>query len=150
MTANYQAELRGRFDDDLGLGADLPEIPWLRQILARRTHRRYADRPVAEDLLQLLLAAAFSASSRSDFQQAALIRVADRGRRDRLAALVPAMPWIGTAPVFLVCCGDARRHERIDELRDHPQDTGLLEGSFTAAVDAALVLQTLILAAETA
>ena len=150
MTASYEAELRGRFDDDLGLGADLPEIPWLRQVLARRTHRRYADRPVSEDLLRLLLAAAFSASSKSDFQQVAAIRVADRARRDRLAELVPAMPWIGTAPAFLVICGDARRLERIGELRGHPQGNGRLEGFFNAAVDAALVLQTLILGAETA
>ena len=78
-----------------------------------------SDRPVPEALLRLLLGAAFSASSKSDFQQASVIRVAERGRRDRLAALVPDMPWIGNAPVFLVFCGDARRLERIGELRAH-------------------------------
>jgi len=54
------------------------------------------------------------------------------------------MPWIGTAPVFFVFCGDARRLERIGELRDHPEHNGRLEGFFNAAVDAALVMQTLI------
>jgi nitroreductase len=100
--------------------------------------------------LHLLLAAAFSASSKSDFQQASVIRVEERSRRDRLAELVPDMPWIGTAPVFLVFCGDARRLERIGELRGHQADNGTFEGFFNAAVDAALVLQTFILAAETA
>lgn len=151
MTANYETELRARFDDvAIGDAAALPELPWLRQVLLRRTHRRYAERPVAPALLRLLLAAAFSASSKSDFQQASAILVEDRGRRDRLAALVPDMPWIGTAPVFLVVCGDARRLERLGEARGHPADNGRLEGFFNAAVDAALVLQTLILAAETA
>jgi len=100
--------------------------------------------------LRLLLAAAFSASSKSDFQQASVIRVDERARRDRLAALVPDMPWIGNAPVFLVFCGDARRLERLGELRGHHADNGKLEGFFNATVDTALVLQTFILAAEAA
>jgi nitroreductase len=150
MSASYEVEWRARFGDEAGLAPDLPDVPWLRQILMRRTHRRYAERPVPEPLLRLLLAAAFSASSKSDFQQASVIRVEDRGRRDRLAALIPDMPWIGNAPVFLVFCGDSHRLERIGELHGHYQDNGKLEGFFNAAIDAALVLQTFILAAETA
>jgi nitroreductase len=118
--------------------------------LLRRTHRRYADRPVPEPLLRLVLASAFSASSKSDFQQTTVVHVVDRAERDRLAALVPDMPWIGTAPVFLVFCGDARRLERLGELRGHNTDNGTLEGFFNAAIDAALVMQTFTLAAETA
>ncbi len=62
----------------------------------------------------------------------------------------PAMPWIGESPVFLVFLGDARRMERIGELRGLPADNGILEGFFNAAVDAALAMQTFILAAESA
>jgi FMN reductase [NAD(P)H] len=150
VTASYEAEWRARFGDATGLPIDVPEVPWLRQLLIRRTHRRYADRPVPEPLLRLLLAAAFSASSKSDFQQASVVRVGDRALRERIAALVPDMPWIGIAPIFLVFCGDAHRLERIGELRGHTADNGRFEGLFNAAVDAALVLQTFILAAETA
>jgi len=49
-----------------------------------------------------------------------------------------------------VFCGDARRLERIGELRGHPQHDGKLEGFFNAAIDAALVLQGFILGAEAA
>src|ERR1700736_2381053 len=150
MSIGYEAEWRARFGGDAGLSQDVPEIPWLRQVLTRRTHRRYADRPVPEPLLRLLLGAAFSASSKSDSQGASVTRVEERARRDRLAALVPDMPWIGSAPVFLVFCGDARRLERIGELRGHNADNGKLEGFFNAAIAAALVLQTFILVAETA
>jgi len=150
VSASYEDEWRARFGETTGVPQDAPEVAWLRELLRRRTHRRYADRPVAEPLLRLLLAAAFSASSKSDFQQATVIRVNERDRRDRLAALVPDMPWIGKAPVFLVFCGDARRLERLGELRGHPADNGTLEGFFNATVDAALVLQSFILAAETA
>jgi nitroreductase len=147
---SYEAEWRARFGVAPEPAPEIPDLPWLRQVLMRRTHRRYAERPVPEPLLRLLLGTAFSASSKSDFQQASVIRVRDRQSRDRLAALVPDMPWVGDAPVFLVFCGDAYRLERIGELRGHSNENGRLEGFFNAAVDAALVLQTFILAAETA
>src|SRR5438093_9654823 len=92
MSASYEAEWCARFGDDTGLPQDVPEIAWLRQVLIRRTHRRYAERPVPAPLLRLLLAAAFSASSKSDFQQTSVVQVGERARRDRLAALVPDMP----------------------------------------------------------
>src|SRR5258705_5668218 len=150
MSVSYDAEWRARFGDDARLSPDLPDLPSLRQILMRRTHRRYADRPVPEPLLRLLLAAAFSASSKSDFQQASIVQVVERTQRNLLAALVPDMPWIGSAPVFLVFCGDVRRLERLGELRGHTMGNGKLEGFFNAAIDTALVLQTFILAPETA
>ena len=149
MTHPYEDELRARFGQDLDLDGEAPDHPWLHQVLLRRTQRRYADRSVPESLVRLLLAAAFSASSKSDFQQASVIWLKDRGRRDRLAALFPDMPWIGAAPVFLVFLGDARRLEKLGELRGHPQPNGALEGFFNATVDAALALQTCTLAAET-
>jgi FMN reductase [NAD(P)H] len=147
---SYEAEWRARFGVAAEPAPDLPDLPWLRQVLMRRTHRRYAERPVPEPLLRLLLGTAFSASSKSDFQQATVIWVRDRQSRGRLAALVPDMPWIGNAPEFAVFCGDAHRLERIGELRGHINQNGMLEGFFNAAIDAALVLQTFILAAETA
>jgi FMN reductase [NAD(P)H] len=63
--------------------------------------------------------------------------------------LFPDMPWIGTAPVFLVFLGDARRLDRIGELRGHDLNNATLEGFFNAAIDGALALQTCILVAET-
>jgi nitroreductase len=149
MTNAYQDELRARFGFDLDLGGEAPQEPWLRQLLQRRTQRRYSDRAVPDPLVRLLLAASFSASSKSDYQQASAIWLKDRTRRDRLAALFPDMPWIGAAPVFLVFLGDARRLERLGTLHGHAQDNGALEGFFNATLDAALALQTCILAAET-
>jgi nitroreductase len=150
MSMSYEAEWRARFGEATEPAPELSDLPGLRQILMRRTHRRYAERPVLESLLRLLLGTAFSASSKSDFQQAAVIWVRGRPSRDRLAALVPDMPWVGNAPEFLVFCGDAHRLERVGELRGHNNENGKLEGFFNAAIDAALVLQTFILAAETA
>jgi FMN reductase [NAD(P)H] len=146
MTEPYSSELTARFGYDVDLGGDAEDNAWIRQVLLRRTQRRYDPRPVPESLVRTILAATFSTSSKSDFQQASVIRVEDRGQRDRLAALIPDMPWIGNAPVFLVFLGDARRLERVSR---HPVANGTMEGFFNATVDAALALQTCTLAAET-
>lgn len=151
MTQTYNDLTARRF----GLPADadfaeMPDYPFIRQILGRRTQRKYDQRPVPDLLICLLCLTALSASAKSDFQQASIIRVRDRARREAIAKPFPAMPWIGYSPVFLVFCGDARRMERIGELRGHPASNGKLEGFFNAAVDAALAMQTFILAAESA
>ncbi|MBY0610565.1 MAG: nitroreductase family protein [Beijerinckiaceae bacterium] len=122
--------------------------PELLRILKRRTVRSYADREVPDALIGLLLAVAFSASSKSDFQQASVITIKDADKRAAIAKHFPAMPWIGRSPVFLVFCGDARRLERIGSLRGKPQTNRNLEGFLNASVDAALAMQTFILAAE--
>jgi nitroreductase len=149
MATSYEDELRARFGFAVDLGGEAPENPWLHQLLMRRTHRRYSERAVPDALVRLLLAAALSASSKSDFQQASALWLKDRDRRQRLAALFPDMPWIGAAPVFLVFLGDARRLDRLCDLRGRGQNNGALEGFFNATVDAALALQTCILSAET-
>jgi FMN reductase [NAD(P)H] len=146
MTEPYAKELTARFGFDLDLGGDAPDNAWIRQVLLRRTQRRYDDRAVPESVVRLILAATFSTSSKSDYQQASVIRVEDRAQRDKLAALLPDMPQIGLAPLFLVFLGDARRLERITK---HPVVNGTMEGFFNATVDAALAMQTCILAAET-
>ncbi|MEY8875588.1 MAG: nitroreductase family protein [Leptothrix sp. (in: b-proteobacteria)] len=140
-----------RFDD---AGADVGEAvaahPLLGALLARRTVRRYTDAVPDEALLGAIEAAALCASSKSDFQQASILRVREAAIRSALGALFPAMPWIGAAPVFYVFLADARRLERIGTLRGKAVDNGTLEGFFNATVDAALVLQTFVLAAESA
>jgi nitroreductase len=137
-----------RFGFDLNLARAEPVPPIIGQILQRRTHRRYAARPVADELIDLLIAAALSASAKSDFQQASIIKLKNPDKRKAIAAQFPSMPWIGTAPAFLVFCGDARRLERIGAMRTQPQRNGDLEAFFNAMVDAALAMQTFILAAE--
>src|SRR5256885_14809439 len=99
MADIYQNELRARFGLDVELGGEVPDDPWMSQVLMRRTHRRYSDQPVPEPLVRLLLAAAFSASSKSDFQQASVIWVQDRARRDRLRGPVPCKARVRTAAV---------------------------------------------------
>lgn len=120
----------------------------IRRVLSRKTVRRYSDKLPSEELLDLLTACALSASAKSDFQQASILRLRDPQKRAAIGALFPSMPWIGNAPVFFVFLGDARRLQRIGELRGKPVENGTLEGFFNASIDAALAMQTMILCAE--
>jgi len=151
MERDLGALIADRFGGDRGvaeIAAARPAAGELARILARRTQRSYTDVPVPDGLVDLLLSVALSASSKSDFQQVSIIKLKDAQKRAGIAAHFPAMPWIGKSPAFLVFCGDARRLERIGTLRGHPQRNGGIEGFLNAAVDAALALQTFILAAE--
>ena len=149
--ASYGQELAKRFGDQCGpTDTTLPEIAFLRQVLARKTVRSYQDVLPSDSLLDLICAAALSASTKSDFQQASILRVLSAHKRARLGELFPAMPWIGSAPAFFVFLGDARRLERIAGYRNKPMANGTLEGFFNASIDAALALQTFILCAEAA
>ncbi len=140
--------LQDRFGLDIPIEAPEPIDAALARVLARRTHRRFADKPVPDALVDVLICTALSASAKSDFQQASVIKVSDPEKRAAIATHFPSMPWIGTAPVFLVFCADPRRLARIAELRGHPQPNDDLEAFLNATVDAALVLQTCVLSAE--
>jgi FMN reductase [NAD(P)H] len=140
--------LARRFGDGESAAGEAEDNELTQRVLGRKTVRRYSERKPSESLLDLLTACALSASAKSDFQQASILRLRDSQKRAALGALFPGMPWIGNAPAFFVFLGDARRLHRIGELRGKPVENGKLEGFFNATVDAALAMQTMILCAE--
>lgn len=145
---NIQAALSERFGESFAVDAGLTGLDDLARIAAHRVHRRWLDRDVAGDLLRLLCACALSAPSKSDLQQADILIVRDRHRRDTIAALMPEMPWLATAPVFLVFLANGRRLPAIAQARGKPFPNDHLDLFFNATVDAALVLATFLRAAE--
>ena len=114
----------------------------------RRVMRRYTDRPVDPALLETLCAVALSAPSKSDLQQVDIVIVSDKERRARLEALLPDNPWVKAAPVFLVFCGNNRRHRLLFEWRGRPFVNDYLDPFFNASVDAGIVLATFIAACD--
>ena len=141
--------IEDRFGLPTQAGADLPAEGTVAQLLAHRTHRRYKPDPVPDDVLEIALAAALSAPSKSDLQQVGVVLVKDRARQATIGGWIPDMPWIATAPLFMVFCGDHRRIRRVSgELRHRPFPNDTLDMFMNAAVDAGLVLQGFITAAE--
>jgi len=145
--------LRARFGTAPPLeAAHLPKgmggVEGLAEMANRRVIRRYTDQPVDPALLETLCAVALSAPSKSDLQQADIVIVSDRGQRDKLEALLPDNPWLKAAPVFLVFCGNNRRHRLLFDWRGRPFVNDHLDPFFNAAVDAGIVLATFIAAAD--
>ena len=114
----------------------------------RRTHRKYSERAVDPALIETLAAAALCAPTKSDLQQRDIVIVREPGLRADIDALFPEDAWIAAAPAFLVFCGNNRRQRQLHEWRRKPFANDHLDAFFNAAVDAAIVLATFIIAAE--
>ena len=143
-----QEALSKRFGESFSVDPTLPGLDGLARLASRRTIRRYLPRAVERDLLDLLCACALSAPSKSDLQQRDILIVRDAAKRRAIAALIPDMPWIGEAPVFLIFLANGARLLRIAELRGKPFPNDHLDLFFNATVDAALALATFTIAAE--
>jgi nitroreductase/FMN reductase [NAD(P)H] len=142
------AALAERFGAAPPVDPGLPGLDELARMAEHRTHRKFAPREVDPALLRLILACAFSAPSKSDLQQADVIHVADRARVKAIADGIPDMPWIADAPVVLVFVANNRRIRRIGEWRGKPFANEHLDHFLNAAVDAALVMMSVLRAAE--
>ncbi len=140
--------IEDRFGLPTDAGRSHPANETVELILSHRTQRRYKPDPIPDDVLQIVLGAALSAPSKSDLQQVAIILVKDRAKQATIGGWIPDMPWIATAPLFAVFCGDHRRMRRVAEMRGRPFPNDTLDMFMNAAVDAGLVLQNFITAAE--
>src|SRR5712692_6660097 len=105
--------LAERFGEVVSIDAGLAGLDELARIAGHRTHRRYRDQAVDPALLRLLCACALSAPSKSDLQQCDILIVGDTALRRRIGQLIPDMPWVLTAPAFLVFLANGRRLKRI-------------------------------------
>ena len=146
MNLNQLIEARFGLASDTGKSVD--DNGTLGAILSRRSCRRFTDDAIPRELLDTLLAAAFSAPSKSDLQQACVIHVTDRDRQRRIAELKDSTRWAADAPLLLVWCGDSRRIRRLAEWRGHAFANDHLDAFMHAAVDAGICMQTFIIAAE--
>lgn len=126
--------------------------PWnevLATRLAHRSVRRFLDRPVPEDHLRAVVAAASSAASSSNLQLWSVVAVTDRERIDALATLAGDQDAVRRAPLFLVWLADFARSERIATVHGRELvNADFAEGTLLGVVDAALAAQNAVVAAE--
>ncbi|MDD9878143.1 MAG: nitroreductase family protein [Magnetovibrio sp.] len=146
-------EFAKMWEDRFGLEADTAAKhlnPTIEGLLTRRVCRTFAEKDIDGGLLDLLLACAQSAPTKSNLQQYSIVAVRDPATRRKIADLVPSMPWIADAPVFLAFLGDVRRIRRLAALRGHDYANDNADTFMNACVDAALAMQMFIVAAESA
>jgi FMN reductase [NAD(P)H] len=137
-----------RFGERFEVDETLPGLDELARLASRRVRRHYQARDVAPELLRLMCACALSAPSKSDLQQADILIVQENERRGAIADLLPSMPWVREAPVFLVFLANGRRVPEVSRLRGKPFPNDHLDLFFNATVDAAIVLATFLRAAD--
>jgi nitroreductase/FMN reductase [NAD(P)H] len=145
-----QSALSERFGERPDVDPALRGLEELANMASRRVHRRYLARDIDPGLLRMLCACALSAPSKSDLQQADILIVRAKATRDAIGALLPEMPWLPTAPVFLVFLANGRRLPQISQMRGKPFPNDHLDLFFNASVDAAIVLATFLRAADAA
>jgi nitroreductase len=113
-----------------------------------RSVRRFLPRPLDPGQLEELLRCGQAAASSSFIQAYSVIRVTRPEVRARIAEAAGGQPWIEQAAEFLVFCADLRRLDAACRRTGRGALEGHAEHAIAAIVDAALMAQNVLLAAE--
>ncbi|BAZ50627.1 nitroreductase [Nostoc sp. NIES-4103] len=128
------------------------EIAWnesLTTLLSHRSIRAYLSDPLPPGTLELLVAAAQSASTSSNLQTWSVVAVEDPLRKEELSKLAGNQAHIRQAPLFLVWLADLARIAHVADSRGISHDAlEYLEMFVMATVDATLAAQNAAVAAE--
>lgn len=128
------------------------DVPWnetLSTLLSHRSIRGYSEANLPPGTLEILIAAAQSASTSSNLQTWSVIAVEEADRKQQLSQLANNQPHIRQCPLFLVWLADLARLAHIADSRGLPhQGLDYLEMFLMAALDAALAAQNAVVAAE--
>lgn len=118
-------------------------------LLSHRSVRAFLPRRLPEATLEMLVAAAQSASTSSNLQAWSVLAVEEPAHKSRLAELAGQQDFIRQAPLFLAFLADHARLGRVGAARG-TQLEGLdyTESYIIAALDAAFAAQNLMVAAE--
>lgn len=123
--------------------------PTIEGLLAHRSVRAYLPTPLADGVIETLVAAAQSAATSSNLQLWSVIAVEDADRKARLAELAGGQAHIRQAPTLLIWLADLARAERITRQAGQGREAlDYLESFLVAAIDAALAAQAAVVALE--
>jgi nitroreductase/FMN reductase [NAD(P)H] len=153
MSASAPSRIAAAVQRRFGLALEVPGVPGLEALAAlneRSVCRRYRSDLVPEAVVQLLCATALSAPTKSDLQQATIIRLADDAKRAAVCALLPRSAWLMQAPELLVFCADGWRLRRLFAKKGKEFPNEHLDAFFNAAVDAGIALSAFVSAAQLA
>ena len=146
-THDRQAALARRY------GAALPPAgPWnetIATLLDHRSVRGFLSDPVPSGTLETLIAAAQSAATSSNMQLWSAIAVTDPAKRKVLAEIAGNQKHIEQCALYLAFVADMSRNERMSQAEQVTfENLPYLETFMVACIDAALVAQNAVVAAE--
>jgi len=144
---SLECTLRERFGDDIAVPANTEGLTTLARFAERRSCRDFNHEPVSPELVRLLIATALSAPSKSDLMQIDVVQIVDSAIQEQIGELLPSMPWVKTAPVLLVLCGNGRRLRQVSDQHDVEFGNDHLDAFFNPSVDVGIALGYLLGAA---
>ncbi|MFI0471887.1 oxygen-insensitive NADPH nitroreductase [Halomonas sp. HMF6819] len=120
----------------------------IKQMMSHRSVRKFRDQSIPQGLLLELIEAGQAAATSSHVQAYSIIDVKAPEKREKLAELAGGQPYIASASHFLVFCADMKRPLEAAERAGAEVVSGMTEQLLVATVDAALVAQNVVVAAE--
>ena len=120
----------------------------IKEIFEHRTIRKYKDKEIPENVLDLILNAAIRASNTGNMQVYSIIVTKDKAMKEKLAPAHFNQPMIKQAPILLTFCADFNRFNKwcIQSNAKPGYDNFL--SFLTAAIDAIIAAQNACLEAE--
>ena len=134
---------------DPAMAAPLQWNPVLETLIGHRTVRHFLPKPLPEGAIELIVAAAQSASSSSNLQVWSLVTVENPETKARLSEFAGGQKHIREAPLFIAWLADLRRIRSLGEQREIDMvGAEYLEIGMVAMIDAALAAQNAFVALE--
>lgn len=135
-----------------GDGGEPASGPWnevIATLLSHRSVRGFRSDALPEGTLEILIAAAQSASTSSNLQTWSVVSVTDPAKKAALAKIANNQKHIEQCPLFLVWLADVSRNARLGVEENVTLETiPYFESYLVAAIDAALAAQNATVAAE--
>ena len=119
----------------------------IKEIVSRKSTRKYKDMAVTDENIMILLESARLAPSGSNTQPWEFIIVKSDETREELAKIAGGQMWMTTAPVYIVCVADVRRRIKdnvelyIDEKSEQREVKAIIR-------DTAIAIEHILLQAE--
>ncbi|MEH7444819.1 oxygen-insensitive NADPH nitroreductase [Bacillus sp. JJ1122] len=119
-------------------------------ILQHRSVRRFEDKPLDREQIEVIVKSAQASSTSSFIQAYSIIGVSDKQKKQRLAELAGNQSYVAENGHFFVFCADLYRHKIIGDLENADLSDSLesTEKFMVALIDTALAAQNAAVAAE--
>jgi nitroreductase len=119
----------------------------IKEIAGHRTHRKFLERPIPEEVMREMLEAAVRASNTGNMQIYSIVVTTSAEIRARLAPCHFSQP-AANAPALVTFCADIRRFSRWCELRGAVPEYDNFVWFLSAATDALLASGNMAIEAE--
>lgn len=120
----------------------------IRLIESHRSIRRFTDRQIEPEVLKSIFQAARWAPTSHNMQAYSVIVVKNPVSKEKLSELCGNQLYVKKCPVFLVICADFYKLNVASDMHGESLAVAELENVLVGSVDAALVAQNILLAAQ--